>query len=86
MDAVVVAVLVVKLVAVAVEFIEQHPQQARPSMLLLASKAKAMLFLSYLTIKITRSTVSGLILFSTQDGRGEYLDAQASLSRRRKEH
>ena len=31
MDAVVVAVLVVKLVAVAVEFIEQHPQQARPS-------------------------------------------------------
>ena len=44
MDAVVVAVLVVKLVAVAVEFIEQHPQQARPSMLLLASKTKAMFF------------------------------------------
>ena len=44
MDAVVVAVLVVKLDAVAVEFIEQHPQQARPSMLLLASETKAICF------------------------------------------
>ena len=42
-DVLVVVLLVVELAAcgVAVEFIEQHPQQARPSMLLLASETKA---------------------------------------------
>ena len=51
----VVELLVVVVVAcgVAVEFIGQHHQQARPSMLLLASETKAMFLLSYSTIKIT---------------------------------